>query len=85
MFQAKFLDYDKFKSINDDSKKCFSGAAKIGMVDLKNGVLELTYMGNTSTMAIDTLVRNIVLDGLGVVSNPSALRNWTGFKNIRIG
>ena len=73
--------YEQFKRINDESKSSFEHLGRVSNVDFKKNTCTLTFMGNsTPDMPISVVVTDIHLNGMGAISNPSALKGWNGFK-----
>ena len=72
--------YEQFRRVNDDSKSYFEVKSRISDVNLVNETCTLTTGDSvTRNMPISVVVTDIYLNGMGVVSNPSALKNWRGF------
>ena len=70
--------YAEFKSIND------SYPIKIGRildVDFRKNNCILKVEDRGTTIDISHLVYDIARDGMGAVSNPSAIAPWKGFRN----
>lgn len=74
------MSYDDFKKYNNDSKKHFSSLGRISNVDNVKGTCTLTFEDRvTHNLSIQNIVDDIAYNGMGAVSNPSALRKWKGF------
>lgn len=72
--------YEDFKRVNDESKSYFEALARVSNVDLKSETCTLTYLDRvTPDMNISYVVTDIYLNGMGALSNPSALKGWRGF------
>lgn len=74
------MTYKQFKKSNDESKGAFPVLGRVLSTNMKAGTCVFIYEGNiTRDLPIKTLVNNIVYDGMGAISNPSALASWGGF------
>lgn len=74
--------YEDFKRQNDSSKQFFSCLGRIEDVSLKNNTCTLIFADNvTKNLYIQDVVNDIIYNGMGAVSNPSALKGWKGFGN----
>lgn len=72
--------YEDFKRQNDSSKKFFSHLGKLEDVNLSDNTCTLVFLDNiTRNLSIQDIVNDIIYNGMGAVSNPSALRGWKGF------
>ena len=76
--------YEQFKKANDDSKSSFEHLGRVSNVDFKKNTCTLTFMDNSTNMPISVLVTDIHLNGMGAISNPSALKGWSGFKRFKV-
>ena len=76
MIMAQKLTYVKFKQSNDMSKKMGCTCGHIDSVNYKNGTCVLRVEDNRTQLPISQLVADIVVNGMGCVSNPSALKDW---------
>lgn len=75
------MTYEYFKQMNNMSK---------GMVDVKGKVIDVDFKTNTCKLVVDgisngkmtiqSLIENIVYDGMCAITNPSVLKNWKGFE-----
>lgn len=74
------MTYDYFKQMNNMSKGMVAVKGKVIDVDFKTNTCKLVVDGKSNgKMAIPNLIENIVYDGMGAITNPSALKNWKGF------
>lgn len=75
------MTYEQFKKQNDESKKFFAQLGRVYNVRNAVGICDFSFNGNiTKAMPIMVLISNIIYDGMGAISNPSALKNWNGWK-----
>ena len=74
------MTYEYFKKMNDESKCYFPDLGKIIGVDNKTNSCILDFCGNQTKISIEELVNEIVRDGMGAISNPSALKAWKGWQ-----
>lgn len=72
--------YEQFKRVNDESKSYFDIKSRVSDVDLVNETCTLTTGDRvTRDIPISVVVTDVYLNCMGVISNPSALKNWKGF------
>ena len=79
MIMGHLLTYDEFKRINDQSKKMGVTCGHIDNVDLKAETCVLAVFDNRTPISIQNLVADITVNGMGCVSNPSAIKEWKGW------
>lgn len=73
--------YRDFKRQNDLAKKYISNVGTVSDVDLVSGTCTLTVGDRvTKNLGIHNIVSDIVYNGMGAITNPSAFKNWKGFK-----
>ena len=61
------------------------GGSTVGTLDavnLKKNTCILRVDDNETELPIGTIVQNVLFDGMGVVTNPSLLRKWRGWKML---
>lgn len=73
------MTYEYFKKNNDISKRTNPAVGRVSHVNFKRNTCTLVYEDNISEVPIKELVDEIVLDGMGSISNPSILKNWKGW------
>jgi hypothetical protein len=75
------MTYGEFKRQNDRAKRYTSTIGRVSNINLSRGTCSLTVLDNvTDNLYIHNIVKDIVYNGMGAICNPSALRNWKGFK-----
>lgn len=73
------MTYEYFKNNNNLSKQL--GVKPVGKILAVQGdMCRLAVFDNESNIDIMRLVEDIVHNGLGCISNPSALQNWKGWE-----
>lgn len=74
------MTYKQFAEENNVSKKFNNSIGRVTNVDLVKNTCTLSIENRaTDKVPIETVVRNIVYDGLGAITNPSILKRWSGF------
>lgn len=74
------MTYREFKRHNDTSKVMSNmTVGRVTNVNLITETCELNVGDRKSIISIGQLVRDIVYDGMGAISNPSLLQRWRGF------
>ena len=78
------ITYEQFKEMNDNSKQFFDVLGTISDVSLKDGYCVLDYLDNSTRLPILQVVLDIYRDGMGAITNPSALKNWKGWNTVGV-
>ena len=74
------LTYQQFANACKQNKQL--GVKPVGRVlYMRKNICALSVDGNNSYIDISELVAEVVLDGTGTISNPSALKKWTGWRS----
>lgn len=72
--------YSEFKKQNDISKDYFPQLGKVSNVNFQADTCTLAFADCvTDNIPIQVVVDDIVLNGMGAISNPSILKYWRGF------
>ena len=77
----KYPSYEQFNKVCKKDK----GLTICRISDVKNlksmdgAVCNMTVLDNTTTVTVSSLVKDIYFNGMGVASNPSVIKNWSGW------
>ena len=81
----QFPSYEEFKSICRGSKgviSCHVDSVR-DLASINNATCNMTVLDNTTRVTVYSLVVDVYFNGMGIISNPSAIKNWAGWnKNL---
>jgi hypothetical protein len=69
--------YENFVKVSHSYDK--NACGRILGVDYKTGSVTFKFQDNVSKVSINTLVENVINDGFGGITNPSLLKDWSGW------
>ena len=79
------MTYEQFKRMNDQSKRMgVQPVGKITSVQFATNTCKLLVEDNESIVGIPNIINDVARDGMGVLSNPSALKKWPFWDKMRI-
>ena len=74
--------YDTFVQVCKRSMGYNETRGTIEEVNLKQNTCVLRVEDNKTLVPIETVVRDVLYNGMGIVTNPSVLRKWKGWKTL---
>lgn len=74
------MTYEYFITQNKMSKGFFPHLMRIVEVDFKNNTCKVNFEGNISVVSINSVVEDVIYNGMGALSNPSKFKGWSGFE-----
>lgn len=82
---VKMPTYSQFKQSNDRAKKMLKGEVLGKILSVQNlrnadaAICNFQYYDNISVVPVKQIVTEVYFDGMGLLSNPSAIKEWAGW------
>lgn len=73
------MTYKYFQEQNNIAKRMGVKSGRVIYSSSNPNVCKLQFEDNESLIEVTQLVQDIVYNGMGCITNPSALKNWPGF------
>lgn len=84
MSTTRIPTYEEFVKMNKEAKRFFAISGHLSDIqNLSNAqaaTCTLEYDGRrTKKLSVVTIVLDVYYNGMGILSNPSSIRNWSGW------